>query len=60
MGNADIEAGMECHLAAILIADVVGYGRLSRIDEGSDASEFSNEAVKLQFRIGVNLGDILV
>jgi adenylate cyclase len=105
---------MERRLAAILIADVVGYGRLSQIDEEATRRNFQadldnlmrpsiaahhgrlvktmgdgllvefnsvvdalrcavsiqrekaghnaspDEAVKLQFRIGVNLGDILV
>ncbi|MBZ9605463.1 tetratricopeptide repeat protein [Phyllobacterium sp. KW56] len=34
---------MERHLAAILIADVVGYGRLSRIDEEGTRAHFQTD-----------------
>ncbi|WP_271899299.1 hypothetical protein [Candidatus Phyllobacterium onerii] len=37
---------MERHLAAILIADVVGYGRLSRIDEEGTRAHFQTDLHK--------------
>jgi TolB-like protein len=51
-------------LAAIVVADVVGYTRLMERDDVQEAMESHNHplapAERLDLRIGINLGDVIV